>query len=63
MTDQPAVMSVTGQATSPFEPHTYSLGRERAKANRDFEKPLAPALSLAAGDLALLMVPSRLDSG
>jgi hypothetical protein len=38
--------------------HSYSLGRERAKANRDFEKPLAPALSPAAADLGLLMARS-----
>jgi hypothetical protein len=37
--------------------HTYSLGHERTKGNREFEKPLVPALSLAAGDLGPLMAP------
>ena len=48
---QPVPMSVTGLATSPFVPHTYSLGHERAKANGEFEKLLPPAASLAVGDI------------
>ena len=40
--------------------HTYSLGRERAKANREFEKLLLRVVSLAVGDLAPLLAPPRL---